>query len=89
MLGLHFIPGLQSAVYTDQLENPNSVNRQPPCRSHSELRKHKTVAEEDDIRVVSTKNCRSCCLHDGILHDGMHAETLKIHLQKVACVAGV
>ena len=37
------------------------------CRSHSELRKHQLV-EEEDICVVSTKNiCRSCCLHDGIL----------------------
>ena len=26
------------------------------------------------------KICRSCCLHDGILNDGMYAETLKIHL---------
>ena len=24
--------------------------------------------------------CRSCCPHDGILNDGMYAETLKIHL---------
>ena len=47
-------------------------------RSHSELRKYKIVVEED-IGVVSTKNCRSCCLHDG-----MHAETLKIHLPKVS-----
>ena len=51
------------------------------CRSHSELRKHQIVVEED-ICVVSTKICRSCCLHDGILNDGMYAETLKIHLRK-------
>ena len=37
--------------------------------------------------VVSTKNCRSCCWHDSILHDGMHAETLKIHLPKASEVS--
>ena len=36
------------------------------------------VPLESIIGVVSTKFCRSCCLHDGILHDGMHAETLRI-----------
>ena len=36
--------------------------------------KNKIVVEKD-IGVVSTKICRSCCLHDG-----MHAETLKIRL---------
>ena len=41
----------------------------------SELRKHQIVVEED-ICVVSTKICRSRCLHDGILNDGMYAETL-------------
>ena len=30
----------------------------------------------------SQKNCRSCCLHDGILNDGMYAETQKMHLPK-------
>ena len=49
------------------------------CRSHSELRKHKIVVEED-IGVVSTKICRSCSLSDGIMHDGIYTETLKIHL---------
>ena len=52
------------------------------CRSHSELRKHQIVVEED-ICVVFTKICRSCCLHDGILNDGMYAETLKIHLSPI------
>ena len=33
------------------------------------------------------KNCRSCCLHDGILNDGMYAETLKIHLPKASEVS--
>ena len=56
------------------------------CRSYSELRKHKIV-EEEDIGVVSTKICRSCCLHDGILHDRMQVETLKIHLQKASEVS--
>ena len=38
---------------------------------------------EEDIRVVSTKICRSCCLHDGILNDGMHAETLNIRVRSI------
>ena len=46
---------------------------------------NKNVVEEN-IGVVSTKNCRSCYLHDGILHDGIHAETKKIHLPKASDV---
>ena len=53
---------------------------------HSELRKHKIVVEED-ICVVFTKICRSCCLHDGILNDGMYAETLITHLRKASEVS--
>ena len=43
-----------------------------------------TQAIVEDICVVFTKICRSCCLHDGILNDGMYAETLKIHLPKAS-----
>ena len=57
-----------------------------PCGSHSELRKHIIVVEED-IGVVSTNICRSCCLHDGILHDGMYAKTLKIRYPKASEVS--
>ena len=56
------------------------------CRSHSELWKHKIVVKED-LGVVSTKKCRSCCLYNGILNDGMHTETLKIHLPKASEVS--
>ena len=59
-------------------------------RSHSELRKHQIV-EEEDICVVSTKNlsivllarCHSHC----VLNDGMYAETLKIHSPKASEVS--
>ena len=37
----------------------------------------KKIVVEKDIAVVSTKLCRSCCLHDGILHYGMDAKTLE------------
>ena len=30
------------------------------------------------------KKFRSCCLHDGILNDGIYAKTLKIHLPKAS-----
>ena len=33
------------------------------------------------------KNCRSRCLHDGIVHEGMHTETQKIHLPKASEVS--
>ena len=41
----------------------------------------------DAIQNYGNKICRSCCLHDGIPHDGMHAETLKIHLPKASEVS--
>ena len=50
------------------------------------ITEHQIVVEED-ICVVSTKICRSCCLHDGILNDGVYAETLKIHLSKASEVS--